>query len=399
MSSLVEAEFPPLTLGGRSVIATAVASLVLSSFWVTLRVWARRLRKTSPFMSEDILCYLALLSHLAATINYICMAVIGGVGYHITQLQPFHIERFSKTVFVSQVTYAFILGFIKLSIARNFQRIFFTREFRIVGYITIGISIAWTIQTILIGVLICQPVELNWDPHARGSCGNQNAAFTSVAAVDIVTDLMLLLLPLKPLMGLQMKTAQKIALALIFSGGFVTVIVTAIRLWLVFAIDFADLSYSVVSSTYLTIIQPGIAMMVACSPLLKPIMDLLGSTFRSQLGTSGNSSNQPRSSGTNSIFAAKRSRWRRPGVSLLTPSGFDRMSDSDQQLPIELGVLGTHEASVSSEAAPIPNFNPRVAGPLDERGIIVTSQTVVTTSAQDVGDRLEIHPDKRRQAT
>ena len=151
------------------------------------------------------------------------MAILGGIGHHILELPPQQIQALSKTVFASQVLYALVLGFIKLSIVLNFQRVFFTRRFRFAAYIAIGCTVAWMIQTILVGLLICQPVQLNWDPRARGTCGNQTAAFTSVSVVDIATDLLLLLLPVKPLSSLRIKHAQKIALAVIFSGGFMCV--------------------------------------------------------------------------------------------------------------------------------------------------------------------------------
>ncbi|KAI1097509.1 hypothetical protein F4804DRAFT_327394 [Jackrogersella minutella] len=123
------------------------------------------------------------------------------------------------------------LGFTKLSIARCFQRIFFTRAFCIAAYAVMVCTIAWSLQTILVGVLKCQPIELNWDPNARGTCGDQTIAFTSVAAVDIATDLMLIILPLKPLIALQIRTSHKIALCLIFGAGLITIVVTAIRLY------------------------------------------------------------------------------------------------------------------------------------------------------------------------
>lgn len=149
---------------------------------------------------------------------------LGGAGLHITQLQPYQVEQFSQTVFAAQVLYALCLGFTKLSIARCLQRIFFTRAFCIIAYAIMLCIVAWTLQTILVGILICQPIELNWNPHARGTCGDQTIAFTSVAAVDIATDLMLMILPLKPLIALRIRTSHKIALCLIFCAGLMYVV-------------------------------------------------------------------------------------------------------------------------------------------------------------------------------
>ncbi|KAI2621588.1 hypothetical protein GGR54DRAFT_646914 [Hypoxylon sp. NC1633] len=392
MSSRVEAEFPPLSFFGASVIATTVVSFALSSFAVSLRIWARRLRKASILVSEDILCYLALLCQLAVSVNYICLAVIGGFGYHIAQLQPLQVRRLYKIIFVFNLIWPLPMGFIKLSIARLFQHIFITRKFQIAGYIVIGLSTCWIIQTVLIGILICQPVERNWNPEAPGSCGDHHAALASVAGVNVLTDLMLLLLPIKPLMTLQITRRQKITLATIFSGGFITVIITIVRLCLVYTINFADMSYVPQRTIYMAIWQPAIGMMVACGPLLKPIMDRVGSTLNGQLSASSLSSMQPQGSRQFSIFAAKRFRRRWPDASLLVSSSSDHTADSEQQSRPEFGnKYGNHQC-ICSPGAAIPDFNSGIVGFPNEECIMVTSQVTVAISEQGVDYRLESHP-------
>lgn len=373
---MIEAKIPPLTFAGRSVIATASVSFFLSLTWTLLRIWARYLRRVTPFMLEDYFCYIALLAHFAYTVNTIYMAVRGGVGYHIEQLQPFQIELFSKTTFIAMILYAIALGFIKLSIARTFQRIYFTKKFKIAAYIGMGFVASWVIQTILIGALICQPVQLNWDPRVRGHCGNQKAAFTSVSAVDILTDLYLLVLPMRPLYYLQVSRTQKIYLALIFSGAFVTVAVTIIRLYLVYAIDYEDLSYSVPTTLYLTIIQPGVGMMVACSPHLKPILDFFSPKSR----TNNNSLGKSQDSALNTI-GSRPNRTGRSTKHLLTwqtNSGFDRIADNNEPGLIELGATGEHEAhAVAHDGNQSDNDLGYTAS--DGR-ITVMRETIVSTS-------------------
>ncbi|KAI1288783.1 hypothetical protein F5Y03DRAFT_379156 [Xylaria venustula] len=155
-----------------SIIALVTVMVTIVSLWVGLRVWARRIRKLSIFLTEDILCYIALIFYYGICADGAILVVVGGAGQHITQLQPLQVEQFSQAVFAYQVLYAFCLGFTKLSIARNLQRIFFTRQFRKATFLVMGVTVVWMLQTILIGLLICQPIQLNWDPTARGTCGN-----------------------------------------------------------------------------------------------------------------------------------------------------------------------------------------------------------------------------------
>ncbi|KAI1440322.1 hypothetical protein F5Y02DRAFT_403156 [Annulohypoxylon stygium] len=239
--------------------------------------------------------------------------------------------------------------------------------------------VAWTLQTILVGILICQPIELNWNPHARGTCGDQTIAFTSVAAVDIATDLMLMILPLKPLIALRIRTSHKIALCLIFCAGLITIVVTAVRLYFVYTLNFSDLSFSVVRNNYLNIIQPGIAVMVSCSPLLKPILDRMlalspGAKHKSSSASSANKYDFTLQSVSRRLKGGNRLLLR---SSHQATTGFSELSGSEQHLHVELGNIGTHEAKAMAEESPYPGNGLSNPDAWANDRILVTHQTVV----------------------
>lgn len=50
-------------------------------------------------------------------------------------------------------------------------------------------------------------------------------------------------------------------------------IFTAVRLYFVYNLDITDITYSSIGSTIIGVIQLGIAVMVASSPLLRPVFD------------------------------------------------------------------------------------------------------------------------------
>ncbi|OTB12361.1 hypothetical protein K445DRAFT_25654 [Daldinia sp. EC12] len=307
------------------------------------------------------------------------VAVLGGAGLHITQLEPSQLEQFSRIVFAAQVLYAVCLGLIKLSIARCLQRIFFTREFRIASYIVMGFSVAWTLQTILIGVLICQPVELNWDPTVRGTCGDQEAGFTSVAIVDIVTDLMLLLLPIKPLISLRIKTSHKVALLVIFGAGLITMVASAIRLYITFKLDYSDLPYSTASNNYLSTIQPGIAIMVACSPLLKPIFDRVIGPMSGTL-YSGTSKSLSQNLSVKLRSLVKSEPKSTVDSSRPMSAGFEQLSDCENDARSGLGNVSTCQTRAQAQGGPYSDRDVGVRMAISSEQITVTRQAIVTSS-------------------
>lgn len=48
------------------------------------------------------------------------------------------------------------------------------------------------IMTISIGAGLCRPFSFNWDKSIDGHCGNLNAAYIAIAALDIIGDFMII---------------------------------------------------------------------------------------------------------------------------------------------------------------------------------------------------------------
>jgi hypothetical protein len=129
-------------------------------------------------------------------------------------------NSFIKLTLMTQFWFAAGVGLVKCSICQMLARIFFLPSFRLAAYIIMGFCVCWAIMTCLIGLLICQPIAMNWDPSTPGGhCGKENIAFAAVGVIDMATDLAILILPLPMVKGLQIPLANKIALLCIFGLG------------------------------------------------------------------------------------------------------------------------------------------------------------------------------------
>lgn len=146
------------------------------------------------------------------------VAVIGGSGHHLKEMSPAQYGLFAKLTFSSQFFYAMVVGLVKVSITWNMKRIFSVPGFQIAAYVVIACSIAWALQTMLVPIFLCAPISYNWDASVDGKCGDSMLAYTSVSVVDIVTDALVLLLPIKPLARLHIQKAYKIALLAVFGS-------------------------------------------------------------------------------------------------------------------------------------------------------------------------------------
>jgi len=99
-------------------------------------------------------------------------------------------------------------------------RIFVVPGFKVAAIFAMAFAGLWGIMTILIGLFICRPFAFNWDHTIPGGrCGNQNAGYASVGVIDILSDLIIMILPIPMILNLHLPRANKIGLCGVFTFG------------------------------------------------------------------------------------------------------------------------------------------------------------------------------------
>ncbi|KAF5017272.1 hypothetical protein F66182_10809, partial [Fusarium sp. NRRL 66182] len=263
---------------------TCIIFCVLIAIWSLLRLCARRVRYT-PLHVEDALFYVSVASFYGMVIAFFLLMYLGGIGYHMDQLQKSHIARLTQTMLAIQGLYGLSMCTSKWSILWMLKRIFAVRTFwathQVFTWVIIIVQATWMLMTVIIGFVICRPIRRNWDPTAEGTCGDQIAAYTAVSIVNVAVDVAMCILPLPMIWGLQVKKPYKMALFGIFSIGIVTIIFAVLRLLSLRSIDFDDFSYTVPKVITWTCAETGVVLIVACSPLLRPIFDKAFTRFLS----------------------------------------------------------------------------------------------------------------------
>lgn len=113
------------------------------------------------------------------------------------------------------------MSLIKSSIMLFFARIFGTKKsFKISVAVVMTIVWMWAVSVILETFLLCRPLAFNWDPTLPGgSCGNRNATYVIAGTLNLLTDLMVMSLPIPHIWKLKLNVAKKVALCMIFSMG------------------------------------------------------------------------------------------------------------------------------------------------------------------------------------
>jgi len=81
-------------------------------------------------------------------------------------------------------------------------------------------NLAFYISVFFTTVLQCVPQDKIWDPeHIGGHCINFNIAYIATGAVNVLSDFLILILPLLAIWRLHLALARKLGISAVFATG------------------------------------------------------------------------------------------------------------------------------------------------------------------------------------
>lgn len=265
-----------------TIVSVNILVGILAGIAVILRVLARR-RRNLPLKSDDMTIIAALVSimeslpviHLNFDIRQpfswsICVCNIVGMlsvkGFsHLCLMTEFWITSFDirawkthrhpkpcryyswskgkiaslplrfipnqrgfKTFFASQLLWGVAIPIIKVSILLLYTRIFGVLSyFRYTAYILGVFSVLWGIMVVFVVSLTCRPLKYTWDKSGEGSCINATVFYIIGSGLNVITDFIVLFLPLHAVWYLQLSIQQKLQLTGVFLLGSLWVLLNA----------------------------------------------------------------------------------------------------------------------------------------------------------------------------
>jgi hypothetical protein len=148
----------------------------------------------------------------------------GGVGRHIGWLMKNDLDAITTFLILQvpfTIVYALAVCFPKLVILGLYLRIFAQQTHRISCFVLIALVSSACFAVVLVTCLQCTPLEFMWAPqlHPDGHCIDMNSFWTWGSLPNIVTDLMMMVLPIPCIWKLQLSKKDKIGLVLTFATG------------------------------------------------------------------------------------------------------------------------------------------------------------------------------------
>jgi hypothetical protein len=147
-----------------------------------------------------------------------------GFGRHIGYLEqnnPEAIVNLFKYLVAIPAWYHCTVSLAKLAICLLYRRLFPQRSIHIALYITMAIMIGTAFGSLIADFLACRPFSANWAPLPVQAvqCVNKEALYVWSTLPNIVTDVVLLILPIPVIWTLQVSSKLRMALAVTFFFG------------------------------------------------------------------------------------------------------------------------------------------------------------------------------------
>jgi len=157
------------------------------------------------------------------TVGFIFAMHACGMGLHATVVPMEDIVMMAKWLVVAEVLYAWNLGWTKLSLLLMYYRIFHVGYFKKMAWAVGAFVMAWVVTITFLFIFICVPVEKLWYPHLPGRCIDQVGTWIANAASTLLTDVLILLLPIPTIWKLHLGKTEKIGITVSFGLGFLYV--------------------------------------------------------------------------------------------------------------------------------------------------------------------------------
>ncbi|KAM5348962.1 hypothetical protein ACJ41O_008785 [Fusarium nematophilum] len=221
------------------IVSNAIA-IPICSILVVLRLWVRY-RLPTKLQVDDIACILGYTVY-ATIVNY------------------------GPTVFA-------IKAAILLFLARIFSP-YKTYVKWIYGFL--GIMAVYYVVMLFLKIFICRPIPMFWGATSDGKCFNQRALILTDNVISLLSDIVILLLPLPLTKKLQVGIMAKLKIAAVFGVGGIACVFSLVRL--VFIVrdgETQDQTYKFVQINLTGIAECGIGVVCACLPLMPMLWKLI----------------------------------------------------------------------------------------------------------------------------
>ncbi|KAK7980867.1 FAD-binding- type 2 [Apiospora arundinis] len=302
--------------------------------------WYSRALIIRSFGWDDVFSVILMLVNIMQqTILYLFLHY--GCGKHVETLNPYQLEQITKWLFYEEIFYMFMHWSIKHTFLMFYLRLSPNHTFRRLVWATMVLNTAFMVVNWLLAFLQCIPMDAIFHPerHPDAKCINKSLLLMGPSVLNMISDVIILVLPIHTVMGLQMSPRRKFGVVSIMGFGASAVIVAACRFIVLHELGHdPDISFILGKM----VIVAGIEVQCAVVAVNLPSMKALWSKVVGGTGYAKDSENSGAPSGgsyelsspSNSKRKGGRGHWAGPiaDVSITNQIATQRGTDSEEEL-------------------------------------------------------------------
>ena len=147
------------------------------------------------------------------------MFASGAGGAHAWEISITKFNIYMLDVFLAAPIYTLSGSFAKISLLIFYLRLSPQRWFRWSIWGVIAFIFGYTVGIFFGLIFSCSPISVSWDITVTGECINRPALYIATAVSNIISDIILFVLPMPMVVKLQLPLKQKLGLFFIFGVG------------------------------------------------------------------------------------------------------------------------------------------------------------------------------------
>lgn len=128
-------------------------------------------------------------------------------------------EKWNKSLFYGNLVYVSTGPSIKIAALLMYQRVFAIPRFRLVVRVLCGVCFAWYVAETIGSIWNCVPINGFWNKSIHAKCISTHDFDLQYAVINISLDVIVLALPIRMVLGLQLSNPQKAGFVLLFLMG------------------------------------------------------------------------------------------------------------------------------------------------------------------------------------
>ncbi|KAF2786903.1 hypothetical protein K505DRAFT_354168 [Melanomma pulvis-pyrius CBS 109.77] len=246
------------------------SALAVLTRLVTKRALRRRIDVDDAFVVAALIASIG--SGIAVNIQ-----TANGLGRDISSLAKSQMIAYEKSEYANKLLYIATLALAKLSIISLMMILTASDLHRRLGITLTTFIAVWGIASVLAAAFQCG-IKHPWHSFGQGSsCFSLPAFWRGMGAINMLTDVALILFPVHVIVTLQMSTGKKVTILTFFGARSLDIIATGIQIAWTPAFESSNPTLDLWKWTLTSQIIECITILTSCVPYLRPLLESIPS--------------------------------------------------------------------------------------------------------------------------